>query len=219
MSKKKVTKKVSSSSDKKGKRYTQRKKPSVRALPSEKRTKASRENLKKANLLLGVKNIVTRDLPHELIDKRITNTLTKEHISRVISCYALSTLAEVTRAANDPKLAMIERIVCKIILKAYKGEDIFRLEFILQRCIGKVTDKIEVTKPTEFSHLSMEDLKAKHAEYAAKNLERIREIERKEIEAKTIELSIKDYKVNEIENIDGQDTEDLSIDDDPGLPH
>lgn len=197
----------------KKKKYTQKKKPKVEARPSVKRTQANLKNLEKAKLMratgLAKKNVVRRDLPQELIDKRITNLLTKEHVSRVISCYALSTLAEVTKAANDPKLAMIERIVCKIILKAYKNEDIFRLEFILQRCIGKVVDKVEVTKPTEYSHLTMEELRTKHAEYAAKNLEAIREIERKEIEAKTIELSIKDYNVREIEAVDGEPTEDL----------
>lgn len=185
----------------------------VRATPSEKRTIANRKNAEKSRFAMkGIKasnrSPVKRDLPNELIDSRITSLITREFIGRVISNYSLSTMAEVTKASNNPKATMIERIVCKIILKAHKNEDIFRLEFLLQRSIGKVTDKLEITEKNDFSKMTMDELKAKHEQVSARNLKVIKKIEEKEVQMKTIELDMKDYKYNEI---DGEDTETIIV--------
>lgn len=193
----------------------------VKATPSQKRTEANKKNGEKSRFAMrGIKasnkSPVKRDLPNELIDSRITSLLTREFIGRVISQYTLSTMGEVTKAANNPRLSMIERIVCKIILKAHKNEDIFRLEFLLQRSIGKVTDKLLIEEPDRFAHLSTEQLKEQHAKLSKRNLEVIRKIEKKEIEAKTIELDLGDYKYNEV---DGEDTEGLVIEDQEPTKH
>jgi hypothetical protein len=184
-------------SDKK-KPVKKKKKSVVVKRATEKAAIASRANIAKAHLMQGReasrKSPVRRDLPDDLIDKRIENLLTREFISRVISQYALSTIGDVRKVSNDPKASMIEKIVCKIILQAFDGKDFYRLEWLLQRSIGRVTEKLEVTQATEYANLPMEELKRLHAEKAKKNLEVIRKIEEKEIEVKTIALSLQDYK-------------------------
>jgi hypothetical protein len=49
---------------------------------------------------------------------------------------------------QDSKTPVFERIVCKVLHLAEMKGDHYRLDFVLDRLIGKVTDKVEVKVPT-----------------------------------------------------------------------
>lgn len=80
-------------------------------------------------------------------DIRESRKLNQQELERTINRLIYLTPAEL-RAVLDNPPTMFEQVVGNIIALAGEKGDHQRLEFILQRMIGRVTDKIEVqTKP------------------------------------------------------------------------
>jgi hypothetical protein len=60
------------------------------------------------------------------------------------------TREEIADCLKEPDCTMFDQIVGNIVLAAVGKADHARLEFILNRIIGKVQDKIEVSTPKPF---------------------------------------------------------------------
>ena len=80
-------------------------------------------------------------LPKDLRDARKIN---QRELERVINLYLYMDRASLNEAIKDPKTPMVEIIAASIIAQAAQKGDQQRLEFILARMIGKVTERIEV---------------------------------------------------------------------------
>ncbi len=61
---------------------------------------------------------------------------------------ARCTLAEIKTVIGDPVTDAADLMICQIVLHAIKHGDQKRLEFILERTIGKVKETLEVIQPT-----------------------------------------------------------------------
>lgn len=79
-------------------------------------------------------------IPEEVKEARKFNKL---EVERVLDKFLGLTRDELFIRLRDPQTAMLERIVGRIILKASKGGDHFRLDFLLNRLIGKVKEAVE----------------------------------------------------------------------------
>ena len=87
-------------------------------------------------------------LPPEVKEAR---KLTRIEFERIASQYMQMTKEEITKKLQDPKSTTLELIVMTIIHKAVKDGDQHRLDFLLNRLIGKVKDEVDVNvypKPT-----------------------------------------------------------------------
>ncbi len=86
-------------------------------------------------------------LPPEL---KATRRLTKGNFELIANKYVWSSEAELEAALKDEATAAIEKLLVTIMLAGIKNGDQGRAEFFLQRLVGKVVDKVEVTLPKPF---------------------------------------------------------------------
>ncbi len=86
-------------------------------------------------------------LPEEL---RKARALNQQELERAVNKYLWLDRAALQDAVKDPATPMLELMVASIMAQAAQKGDQQRLEFILQRLIGRVTDKIEVKVPAPF---------------------------------------------------------------------
>lgn len=96
--------------------------------------------------------LATRFKPGESGNKsgRPKNLLTKDRVSAILSRFSGMTRSELEQVSKDPKATMIELTIGAIFAKAATTGDYSRLEFLLQRSIGKVTEQIDVKQIEPF---------------------------------------------------------------------
>lgn len=86
-------------------------------------------------------------LPEDLKSVKLLTPLElRARIMRFLNMEA----AEIAQASADPRTNMLDRMIGSIVVKATEGGDQQRLDFILNRLVGKVQDKVEVTMPKPF---------------------------------------------------------------------
>lgn len=71
--------------------------------------------------------------------------LTVDQVSAMMGRFCHLTRDELHKVVSDPKSTMLEVTVASILAKAAKDGDYSRLEFLLQRSVGKVKDVSETT--------------------------------------------------------------------------
>lgn len=86
-------------------------------------------------------------LPPELKE---TRRLNKTEFETLVNKYLWASFAQIEAASEDATLPAIERYVVSIIAKGIKTGDWGGCEWIAQRLIGKVQDRVEVTTPKPF---------------------------------------------------------------------
>lgn len=105
-------------------------------------------------------------------------TLTRAMVTRYISQYIGASVTELDKVCKSPTAPMIERIVCRIILVSDRKADQHKLEFLLNRAVGKVKDEVEFSGIDPYADLTDEQLLAKRQVLAEKNLETLRMMNR-----------------------------------------
>lgn len=85
-------------------------------------------------------NGYTKTVPHDL---RQARKLTKVEIELIINKYLYLPVGELSAAAIDPMIPTIETIVISILISAIKKGDHDRLNFVLDRLVGKVKEDVE----------------------------------------------------------------------------
>ena len=83
-------------------------------------------------------------------DIKKARKLNQKELERSVNKFLYMNAAEIKESAADKECSMFDRIVGSIITAAVEKSDHTRLEFILNRMIGKVQDKLEVTTPKPF---------------------------------------------------------------------
>jgi hypothetical protein len=83
-------------------------------------------------------------------DLKAARRLSKTEFERIANRFIWLSDAELVSASKDPGLSQIERMIHAIIEKAVNQGDHMRLEWFLQRLLGKVQDKVEVSQPKPF---------------------------------------------------------------------
>jgi hypothetical protein len=85
-----------------------------------------------------------RKLPEDIKEARKLNQI---ELERIVNKYLWRDRASLKEAMNDPTTPMMELMVASIMAIAVQKGDQQRVEWIMSRLIGKVTDKLEVKMP------------------------------------------------------------------------
>lgn len=83
-------------------------------------------------------------LPGDIKEAR---KLSQVELERLLNKYLWLDKQQFTEALKDPACTMFEAMVGSIIHKAVIGGDQQRLDWIVARLIGKITEKVEVALP------------------------------------------------------------------------
>lgn len=83
-------------------------------------------------------------------DVREIRKISADTVKRLISRYVDMTAAELKVAAESDETPMLEKMIASVIAKALDAGDYTRIDFLLNRLIGKVTEKVEVKLPEPF---------------------------------------------------------------------
>lgn len=70
--------------------------------------------------------------------------LTRDQVKHIIGTYAKGTLGDINAALENPKTVVLDAIVCSILKHAVQNGDPTRLNYLLDRCIGKVADELQI---------------------------------------------------------------------------
>lgn len=81
-----------------------------------------------------------KQLPEEL---RGIRSLTQNEVNKVISKYARMVLANLLEKIKDKKTPVLELAIASIFQSSIEKGDFAKLNFLLDRCIGKIPDIIE----------------------------------------------------------------------------
>lgn len=104
--------------------------------------------------------------------------LDKTMVNRYISQNLMATEQELEAKLKDPSISMFEKSIMRIIIATYIGADQYRMDFLLNRLIGTVTQKIQAEKPNPFEGMSDEDLIRRKQELTVINRITLSHIER-----------------------------------------
>lgn len=85
-------------------------------------------------------------LPDDL--KGVT-VLSQDAVRRQLTVFFERPIAELLEIANDPNSSSLHSLIAAVIINARKHGDPTRLDFLLNRCIGKVTDQLKVEQKVE----------------------------------------------------------------------
>jgi len=100
-----------------------------------------------------------RQIPEEL---KPIKSLNGFEVNKLISKYARMLLTTLKEALDNPNTPVIELSIAKIFLQSIENGDYVRLNFLLDRCIGKVPvaieDEEDIDAREEISKLSMSEL-------------------------------------------------------------
>ena len=77
-------------------------------------------------------------------DLKGVKKLNRASCERLLNTCIHLTSDELEQKLEDPSSSVLEKLVCKIVTEAIKFGDHQRCGFLLDRLIGKVTDKVEV---------------------------------------------------------------------------
>lgn len=111
------------------------------------------------------------------------NTFDRDMLNRYISVINDMGEDEVRARLNDPKVRMIEKVICRFWLKAMHG-DVAALNLLLERSVGKVKTEIEMTKISKYDGWTPEQLEAHRRMLNERNRETIERLEkRRELQA------------------------------------
>jgi hypothetical protein len=78
-------------------------------------------------------------------DINLARTMTAQEFEALVYSHMNKTMDELKTIEQEPSTTIKERMVISIMIAAAEKADQGRLEFLLQRTIGKVPDKHEVT--------------------------------------------------------------------------
>ena len=91
--------------------------------------------------------------PPELAHAR---KLTRMEFELICAKYLNATKEQIKEATKDPNLTMLEAMIVSLINKAIVHGDQKRLDFLLDRLIGKVVQPIEYTPPPPPRHIQLD---------------------------------------------------------------
>lgn len=90
-----------------------------------------------------------RGRPRISTEQRLARVLNRMAFERIANMYLHLTKSEVKAKLDDPSTPVIELLVASVLVSATKKGDHHKLNFILDRLIGKVVERVEIVEQRE----------------------------------------------------------------------
>lgn len=90
-------------------------------------------------------NKISKGAPQLTSDERHTRQMNALEFMRIANKYLYCSVAELVDLAQDTSLPVIEGIVIKVLMLAGQSGDERKLEFVLNRIMGKPKEFVDVT--------------------------------------------------------------------------
>lgn len=87
--------------------------------------------------------------PHSK-ELRAASKLTRTTLEATLSRFLSMRMEDLEKALSDPKTPILELLIGKILQRGIEEGDSRRLNFLLDRLIGRVIDKVEYVPPEPF---------------------------------------------------------------------
>ena len=83
--------------------------------------------------------------PKDPPDLKEAKQLCKKSLTKTLNKYLFKTKSELLVDAKNPETTMLEHVVIKVLVLAEKHGDHKRLDWLIERIIGKVKEELEVS--------------------------------------------------------------------------
>lgn len=128
----------------------------------------------------------TQSVPHTLIN--VSNKkIDKGLVDRYLTVNSHLTVAELCIKLRMPNVSVLEGMLIKGMLKAYRTGDPYNINFFLDRLIGRVPTHIAHSLERELEGLSDEELIAKKRKHAAALEREVAEVAARPLNVKKLE--------------------------------
>jgi hypothetical protein len=107
-------------------------------------------------------NGYTKTVPDDL---RQAKKLNKQEIERIFNHYLYSPIGDLMAAVKDPMKPTIEVLVISVLLSAIRKGDHDKLNFVLERLLGKVKDNVDVTIRKSFHEQCVDFIESVEAKF------------------------------------------------------
>ncbi len=84
-------------------------------------------------------------LPQDVVEARKLN---RNEVERILTRHVRMTKTELESAQKDPNTPALENLIVGVLLEGMKSGDHVRLNFLLDRLIGKPTEHVELEQRT-----------------------------------------------------------------------
>lgn len=108
----------------------------------------------------------------EILAKRLDQAT----LFRIINLHIFSPPELLEAMIADPNTNIMEVIICRSLLNARYKAEVSTIDYYISRLIGKIPDKVIVSDDNPFKDMTLEEMKAKHAELAKSNRETLNHI-------------------------------------------
>lgn len=102
----------------------------------------------------------------------------KVTLFRYYSQYLCASVDLLKAKLKDPNTIMIERMVCRMFLRAETSGDVYAFNAIMDRCVGPVTQKVEIDRTNPLAHLTDEELRMEREKLRVENEKYLRTLEK-----------------------------------------
>jgi hypothetical protein len=110
-------------------------------------------------------------------DELAARTIDKALVNKYFTVNSHLTLNQLREKYRSPNLSALEGMIVKSMILGAEQGDTGRIDFFLDRLIGKVPQKVDVTKTNRFENMTLEQLQAEKARLAEINQNRLRLME------------------------------------------
>lgn len=83
-------------------------------------------------------------------DLKNVKKLKSDEAERLIVKFITMTHDQIVGVFNDPESPYLHKMLCQVMIKAVEQGSVAHLDFLLNRTIGRVLDKVEVSMPKPF---------------------------------------------------------------------
>lgn len=120
----------------------------------------TKTSFKKGNKAGAKKTLAKKGTPTYNRDELLAKKIDKVTITNYLTLNSHLTVHELIKRLETEKVSVLEAMLIKGMIKAYRTGDVYQMNFFLERLVGKVPNQVEHTVNNPYKDMSDEELLA-----------------------------------------------------------